>query len=42
MKRQPSPGDLGSVFGDMALLLDRYWKENDVLQAMLRERGLRR
>jgi hypothetical protein len=42
MKRQPSPGDLGSVFGDMALLLDRYRKENDVLRAMLREQGLKR
>lgn len=40
MKSPPSPGDLGTVFGEMALLLDRYRKENDLLRAMLRERGL--
>ena len=40
----PSPGyvDMGQWFADVALMLDRYRRENEALQQILLERGMTR
>jgi hypothetical protein len=36
------PQDIGKWFGDVALLIDRYHRENEALRLMLLEKGLTR
>ncbi len=35
----PRPQDIGKWFGDVALMLDRYRRENEALRLMLLEKG---